>query len=90
MQVFPKAKLRSATTPGMKVCVLLCGRDVVGQRGLVAGDAFAADHADAAADGVGHHAGVDGGHAQWGRLRDRRRTEVRLRCLHFLFQTVVK
>lgn len=42
--------------------VLLSGRDVVGQRGLVAGDALAADHADAAADGVGHHAGVDGGH----------------------------
>lgn len=69
----------------MRPGVSLCGRDVVGQRGLVARDPLAADHADLPADGVGHHAGVDGRHAQRGRLRDERREDVRLRCVHFLF-----
>lgn len=69
----------------MRPGVSLCGRDVVGQRGLVARDPLAADHADLPADGVGHHAGVDGRHAQRGRLRDERREDVRLRCEHFLF-----
>lgn len=61
----------------MRPGVSLCGRDVVGQRGLVARDPLAADHADLPADGVGHHAGVDGRHAQRGRLRDERRKDVR-------------
>lgn len=63
----------------MQPGVLLCGRDVVGQRGLVARDALAADHADPPANGVGHHAGVDGRHTQRGRLQDGWRREVRLR-----------
>lgn len=58
----------------MRPGLLLRGRDVVGQRGLVARNALAADHADVATDGVGHHAGMDGRHTQWGRLQGERRT----------------
>lgn len=56
----------------MRPGVSLSGHDVVGQRGLVARDALAADHADPPADGVGHHTSMDGRHTQRGRLRGTR------------------
>lgn len=44
------------------------GSDVVGQCGLIAMDAFAVNHIDRAAHGVGDHASVDGRQTQWRRL----------------------
>lgn len=49
--------------------VLPGGSDIVGQRGLIVRDAFAADHVDPPSLGVGHHARVDGGNAHRRGLR---------------------